>query len=187
MGSPLSTAPQSGVGFCEAVGSRSAQRSWAEVTPPSETVLKSLRSYADKGIFRGFGTSVDRSGNLECRFLWHAPEPHRLRFDPRRGALVFVDLLPAVPYPSAMDRALRAFVAGRANPDLPAHRRIDPKKASCRCRNRKEQVSIEVRCLECDFEYAANKVVKLVNEIFLNFLAGPYDGYMIEHFGAPEE
>ena len=48
-------------------------------------------------------------------------------------------------------------------------------------------MSIEVRCLDGDVEYAAGKAVKLVNEIFLNFLAGPYDGYMIEHFGAPEE
>ena len=103
------------------------------------------------------------------------------------GALVFVDLLPAVAYPSDMDRALRTFVAGRASADLPAHRRIDPKKASCRCRNRAGNVSIEVRCLDGDFEYTANKAVKLVNEVFLNFLAGPYDGYMIEHFGAPEE
>ena len=157
------------------------------MTPPRETVLNSLRSYADKGIFRGFGTSVDRNGNLECRFLWHAPAPHRLRFEPGRGVLVFVDLLPAVPYPSEMDRALRAFVAGRSSTDLPAHRRMDSVKVGARCRNRKGKVSIEVRCLDGDVEYAANKAVKLVNEIFLNFLAGPYDGYMIEHFGAPEE
>lgn len=110
-----------------------------------------------------------------------------MRFEARRSALVFVDLLPGVPYPSEMDRALRAFVAGRGNADLPAHRRIDPAKVSCRCRNRGGKVSIEVRCLDGDLEYAAGKAVKLVNEIFLNFLAGPYDGYMIEHFGAPEE
>jgi hypothetical protein len=130
---------------------------------------------------------VGSRGNLDCRFLWHAPTPHRLRFEPRRSALVFVDLLPAIPYPSDMDRALRAFVAGRASADLPAHRRIDPAKASCGCRNRAGKVSIEVRCLDEDVEYAVNKAVKLVNEVFLNFLAGPYDGYMIEHFGAPEE
>lgn len=150
-------------------------------------MLKRLRNYADKGIFRGFGTSEDRKGNLECRFLWHAPEPHRLRFEPRRRAVVFVDLLPGVPYPSEMDRELRRFVAERASDDLPAHRRIDASKVSCRCRNRGGKVSIEVRSLDGDVEYAAGKAVKLVNEIFLNFLAGPYDDYMIEHFGAPEE
>ena len=150
-------------------------------------MLNSLRDYADKGIFRGFGASVDRNGNLECRFLWHGPESHRLRFDPRRGALTFVNLLPGVPYPSEMDRALRRFVASRSSAALPEHRRLDATKASARCRNRAGTVSIEVRCLDGDFGYAANKAVKLVNEVFLNFLAGPYDGYMIEHFGAPEE
>ncbi len=157
------------------------------MTSPRESVLECLREHADRGIFRGFGANEAPGGGLECRFLWHAPEPHRLRFEPRRGALVFVDLLPAVPYPSDMDRELRRFVAGRASDDLPAHRRIDPAKVSCRCRNRGGKVSIEVRCLDGDVEYAAGKAVKLVNEIFLNFLAGPYDGYMIEHFGAPEE
>ncbi len=157
------------------------------MTPPREIVLRCLREYADRGVFRGFGAGEGRRGNLECRFLWHAPEPHRLRFEPRQSALVFVDLLPEVPYPSEMDRELRRFVAGRASDDLPGHRRIDPAKASCRCRNRGGKVSIEVRCVDGDVEYAAGKAVKLVNEIFLNFLAGPYDGYMIEHFGAPEE
>jgi len=157
------------------------------MTPPREIVLSCLRGYADRGVFRGFGASEGRRGSLECRFLWHAPEPHRLRFEPGRSELVFVNLLPGVPYPSEMDRALRSFVAGRASDDLPGHRRIDPAKASCRCRNRGGKVSIEVRCLDGDVEYAAGKAVKLVNEIFLNFLAGPYDGYMIEHFGAPEE
>ena len=124
---------------------------------------------------------------MECRFLWHAPEPHSLRFLPRRDALVFVDLLPGIPYPSEMDRALRSYVASRSNPNLPEHRRLDPAKADVRCRNRAGSVSIEVRCLDGDFGYAATKAVKLVNEVFLDFLAGPYDGYMIEHFGAPEE
>ncbi len=157
------------------------------MTPPRETVLCCLQEYADRGIFRGFGASVDRNGNLECRFLWHAPEPHRLRFDPRRRAFVSVDLLPGIPYPSAMDRALRAYVAGRGSEDLPEHRRLDPAKANAGCRNRAGSVSIEVRCLDGDFEYATTRAVKLVNEVFLDFLAGPYDGYMIEHFGAPEE
>ena len=157
------------------------------MTRPREIVLNCLRDYADRGIFRGFGASATAGGGLKCRFLWHAPEPHRLRFEPRRSALVFVDLLPGVPYPSDMDRELRRFVAGRSSDDLPAHRRIDAAKVSCRCRNRGGRVSIEVRCLDGDVEYAAGKAVKLVNEIFLNFLAGPYDGYMIEHFGAPEE
>lgn len=157
------------------------------MTPPQEIVLGCLREYADRGVFRGFGASEGRRGSLECRFLWHAPEPHRLRFEARRSALIFVDLLPGVPYPSEMDRALRAFVAGRSSADLPAHRRIDPAKVSCRCRNRAGNVSIEVRSLDGGIEYAAGKAVKLVNEVFLNFLAGPYDDYMIEHFGAPEE
>ncbi len=154
---------------------------------PSEIILACLQKYADRGIFRGFGARPGRGGGLECRFLWHAPEPHRLRFEPRRNALVFVDLLPAIPYPSAMDRSVRSYIAGRNSENLPEHRRLDPAKANAGCRNRAGAVSIEVRCLDGDFEYAATRAVKLINEVFLDFLAGPYDGYMIEQFDAPEE
>lgn len=154
---------------------------------PRETVLARLQRYADRGIFRGFGATTTRGGGLECRFLWHAPEPHRLRFEPRRSALLFEDLLPGIAYPSAMDRAIREFVAGRRSPVLPAHRRIDTAKMRARCRNRNGKISIEVRCMDGDWEYTATRAVKLVNEVFLDFLAGPYDAYMVEHFGAPEE
>ena len=154
---------------------------------PQDSVLACLQRYANRGVFRGFGAGVTRGGGLDCRFLWHAPAPHRLRFEPRRSVLVFVDLLPGVPYPSEMDRALRAFVGGRSGENLPEHRRLDPRKASAGCRNRAGKLSIEVRCLDGDFDYAATRAVKLVNEIFLDFLAGPYDAYMVEHFGAPEE
>ena len=154
---------------------------------PADTVLACLQRYADRGIFRGFGARSTGDGVLECRFLWHAPHPHRLRFESRRGALVFVDLLPGIPYPSAMDRALRAYVAGRSSDALPEHRRLDPARAQARCRNRAGRVSIALHSVDGDFEYAASRAVKLVNEVFLDFLAGPYDGYMVEHFGAPEE
>lgn len=154
---------------------------------PREIVLSCLQKYADRGIFTGFGARVDRNGDLVCRFLWHAPEPHLLRFERKTGLLIFVDLLPGIPYPSPMDRAVRKFVDGRDSVILPAHRRIDPLKMRTRCRNRKGRVSIEVRCMDGDWEYTATRAVKLVNEVFLDFLAGPYDAYMIEHFGAPEE
>lgn len=154
---------------------------------PREIVLSCLQKYADRGIFSGFGARVDRNGDLVCRFLWHAPAPHRLRFERKTGLLIFVDLLPGIPYPSPMDHAVRKFVDGRDSIILPAHRRIDPQKMRTRCRNRGGKMSIEAKCFDGDYEYTATRAVKLVNEVFLDFLAGPYDAYMVEHFGAPEE
>jgi len=142
---------------------------------PQDTVRASLQRYADRGIFRGFGAAESRGGVLDCRFLWHAPAPHRLRFHSRSRLLVFVDLLPGIPYPSAMDRALRAWLAARSDPARPPHRRLDPTRASTRCRNRAGAVSVEIRSLDGDLEYTTTRAVKLVNEIFLDFLAGPYD------------
>lgn len=146
-----------------------------------------LRAYADRGVFRRFGVRALGRGRLEARFLWHAPEPHRLVIDPARRTLTFVDLLPGVGYPSAMDRALRAFLAGRFAPELPEHRRLDPRRLAVRAINRGGAVSIELRAKRGDLAYATEKLVKLVNEIFFSFLAGPYEEYMVRHFGAPEE
>jgi hypothetical protein len=151
------------------------------------TVVAVLRRYADRGLFRGFGEREVSPGCLELRFTWHAPWPHILVADARRGTLVLRDLLPEVPYRSEMDVALRRFLVARSAADVPEHRRIDPKRVRVRARNRGGTVSIELAATPGQLPYAAEKAVKLLNEIFLSFLAGPYDAYMVRVFGAPEE
>ena len=110
-----------------------------------------------------------------------------LRFDPRSGTLALPNLLPNVPYPSSMDRALRAFVAERSSADLPDHRRIDPKRATVRCHNRAGNVTIALAVAKGHGAYATKKAISLVNEIFHSFLRGPYTEYMVENFGELEE
>lgn len=152
----------------------------------ADAVALVFQSYADRGIFRGFGVH-GRGDLVEYRFLWHGDQPHLVRVDAGARRLTFRDLLPGIPYRSTMDRALRTFLIERSSSSLPEHRRIDPAKTEIKAFGRRGTVSIEARVLDGDFDYASAKLVKLVNEIFLGFLAGPYEGYMIEHFGAPEE
>lgn len=146
-----------------------------------------MQSHADRGVFRGFGRTYGRGPVEVFRFLWHGPEPVVMVFDPHRRTFSFPDLLPNIPYPSAMDRQLRAFVRGRTAETLPEHRRIDPRRARVRCTNRGGKVSVRLELKDSSYEYGVRKALKLVNEIFLSFLAGPYDHYMVETFGAPEE
>jgi hypothetical protein len=155
-----------------------------EVSPAIEDVL---RRYAERGVFRGFGSSALSGGRVQYRFLWHAPWPHTLVVDARRGRVTLRDLLPEVPRRSSMEVALRRFLAGRGAEQVPEHRRLDPARAQLRARNRGGVVSIEIAAAPGELDYAVEKAIKLLNEIFLSFLAGPYDAYMVRVFGAPEE
>ena len=153
----------------------------------SRAVARGLQSYADRGVFRGFVRRPAAGGRDEYRFLWLTESPIVLRFDPRSGTLALPDLLPNVPYPSPMDRALRAFLTHCASADLPAHRRIDPKRVAVRCRNRAGKVTITMAVRKGHGAYATKKAISLVNEIFHGFLRGPYYEYMVENFDESEE
>jgi hypothetical protein len=146
-----------------------------------------LRRYADRGLFRAFGVRRASAERVEYRFSWHAPWPHRLVVDERRRTATLTDLLPEVPYRSDMERALRRFLLQRGSAELPEHRRIDARRVQVRARNRGGRISIELQAAPGQLEYAVEKALKLLNEIFLSFLAGPYDEYMVRVFGAPEE
>ena len=111
----------------------------------------------------------------------------RVVFNPKSGTLEFRDLLPSLQRSSSMYRELRAFLKGRADPALPSHRAIDPDRIRVRATNRKGSVSLSMQSLDSDWEYLVGKGLKLVNEIFLGFLRGPYYEYMVENFQEPED
>lgn len=150
-------------------------------------VTKVLRGYADRGVFRGFAVRPPVRGRIEYRFLWLVETPFHLVLETRTRTLTFRGLLPNVPYPSAMDRSFRAFLAERSSLAVPEHRRIDPTRAAMRCSNRASNVSVAIVARRGQCEYAAQKAVALVNEIFHGFLRGPYSSYMIDNFGEAEE
>ncbi len=151
-----------------------------------------VRSFAERGVLRDLGESPAGAGGArELRFGWHGPRPVRLRLEPRARRLVLVGLLPGVPFRSAMDRALRRFVAERSSPSLPAHRRLDPRRLRARVVTAGATASIVVSLGgglgAADWEEACRRTLKLANEVYFGFLTGPYESYMVEHFGAQAE
>lgn len=154
---------------------------------PECEVERLLRRYADRGVFQSFHVSQTRGGKLACRFEWLTGRPLTVVHDPEADALEFRNLLPEIPAASAMYAELKAFVRERADSRLPRHRRIDPERAAVKCSNRKGNVSITISFQEGEREYGVTRAVKLVNEIFLSFLKGPYFDYMVENFGEPAE
>lgn len=145
-----------------------------------------LRLRADRGVFRAFAAATDR-GKLECSAVWLVERPMRILFDPDRGDLEFRDLLPDLPAESRLYEDFARFLRGRSADDLPDHRRLDPQRVQLRGRNRNGSVSVLLRSLDGDWEYCVAKGLKLVNEVFLGFLRGPYHRYMVDNFAEPED
>ncbi len=154
---------------------------------PGEIVEALLRKRADRGVFRSFAAKRTRGGKLRCSFVWLNERPLHLIFDPARALLEFRDLLPDAPAKSPLYRDFKQFLKQRSVETLPAHRRIDPERASVHCRNRAGSVSVSLESLDGDIDYALTKALKLVNEIFLSFLRGPYYEYMVTNFNEPED
>jgi hypothetical protein len=145
-----------------------------------------LQAYADRGVFRGFAEQPARGGRHRFTFLWLAPRPFTLNYQPATGVLVFRDLLPNVPGRSPLAAALRRFIRERASAALPEHRRIDPERAWVGCSIRRGSLSVEVVAWPGHHGYAVNRAVNLVHEIFLH-LQVRYPEYLWENFDAPQE
>ena len=153
---------------------------------PAESVRALLRDRADRGVFRSFAAARIR-GRLDCSVVWLRERPVRIVFDPKRDTLEFRDLLPNLPAKSSIYKDFRKFLKGRSAAGLPPHRRIDPGRVTVRGRNRKGSVTVALVSLDRDWDYAVSKGLKLVNEVFLGFLRGPYHEYMVSNFQEPED
>lgn len=153
---------------------------------PARVVDGLLRTRADRGVFRAFASARVR-GRLDCSIVWLKERPIRIVFDPKRGTLVFRDLLPNVPFRSALYKDFKKFLKGRASDDLPPHRRVAADRIKIRSTNRKSSVSVILESLDQDWDYAVAKGLKLVNEVFLGFLRGPYYEYMVNNFQEQED
>jgi hypothetical protein len=147
--------------------------------PPIERVAAILQGYADRAVFRGFSRGSARQGKAAFQILWHRDRLYHLLLDTRRRTLRFPLLLPDVPPP--IYRALQRFLKSRTSAQVPAHRRVDPRKARVVCASRGGNVSLTLTVLRGDYEYGARKLIHLVHEIFLDFL-GEHLEYQVEVF-----
>ncbi len=91
-------------------------------------------------------------------------------------------VLPDVPADSKMYSDLKAFIKLRQSGELPDHRRIDARKVQVGSYVRSGNVSLILTVRNGDYRYGARKLINLVHEIFLVFLADGYYDYMIEAF-----
>jgi len=142
-----------------------------------------LEYYAGRGVFSGFSRQGERGGKAEFRLRWHRGHVFQWVWNEPKQTLRIGCVLPAVPADTAMYDECRIWLAERQNDALPDHRRCDRHKVSLKTYNRGGDVALTMGVLDGDLDYAVNKLVSLVNEIYLDFLSsGLYFEWLVETF-----
>jgi hypothetical protein len=148
-----------------------------------DTVAQVLAGYAGRRVFHGFSRGPTSGGKANFLIAWHRGRVFELAFDARAGALRLGELLTGIPADSMMYEDLKAFIRSRQSDDLPNHRRLDARKIQIRTYNRRGNILLVLKVKDGDSEYAVRKLVHLINEIYLTFLAdGKYFDYLVETF-----
>ncbi len=162
-----------------------------------EAVTRTLQSYADRGVFRGFHVDAprqtprraagsDRDRHTSYRFSWLMRPPMRVTFDEPRNVIAFKRLFPALTLRDDIGRALAARVRERQERGMPAHLRIDGRRARVTLTGRRGALTLAVHVRGAQHEYAVRSALNLVNALFL-LLQETFPDYLIEHFGMSAE
>jgi hypothetical protein len=109
-----------------------------------------------------------------------------VRFDEAGRTLAFLDVLPRVGRGSSVEGDVEALVRSRSASTLPAHRRIDRRRAAVRCERRRGRVSIVVTIRGRQHAYAVQRGLNLINEVFV-LLQASHPAYLWDAFGLPAE
>ena len=149
-------------------------------------VRKSIKSYADRGIFGGFSERAVGKGKSRFEFVWLYNRRFTLEFDETKGTLRFRECFPAMPAQSEAYGAVQDFVKSRTDKKLPAHRRIDEKRAEAKSATRKGKASLVLAVKRNQYKYGVTKIVNLLHETFL-MIDQCFTEYLYEHFDLPEE
>ena len=153
-----------------------------EMTTQLAGVRRLMEEYARRGVFRGFSLQLVRDASLAFRMTWHRDLVFDLIVDAAKKTISLPRVLPRVPQGLYAD--FKRFVAAHHDAGLPEHRRTDPAKSRIRCANHRGFVALTVAVKDGDYEYALQRLIHLVHEIFLIFLLnGSYRDYRVEHLG----
>jgi hypothetical protein len=173
------------LGRSQATGvGRAARR--AVAAGPVETVTDALKLYADRGVFKGFNVRDSESRRPEFTFTWLTRRPMSLLYDSRTSRLIIADLFPHVDPRSDMVADLRRLIVERSSSELPAHKRLDRRKAQLTCTVRRGRLAVQLLVRGSSHAYAVRYLLNLVNELHLR-LHEAYPEYLIAHFGVSPE
>ncbi len=145
-----------------------------------------MQEYADRGVFRSFSKMPLRNGVATFRMVWFHRRPFELIVDTRKKKILVPVLLPRVPENLYTD--FKGFLRSHQLPGLPDHRRIDKAKVILRCARRRGNASLTLSVRDEDFEYGLRRLIHLIHETFVIFLAdGMYRDYAVAQLGADSD
>jgi hypothetical protein len=151
---------------------------------PATAVARVLADYAARGLLAGLACDAGAGARCRWRFRWFRGREFTLSLDARAGRLRLDGALDNVPQRSRLDRELRAWLRSRQAAALPAHRRTDPACVALALRNAGGEIALLMHSRDHDWTYAARRMIHLLNELYLDFLATrvPLD-WLVDTFG----
>jgi hypothetical protein len=156
----------------------------ASATPHRDPVTIALQGYADRGVFRGFRATPAARGRIAFEFKWLTKRPVQAMFDTRANTLTFPRLLPQISTAAVND--VIDVLRSRAGRGVPAHKRIDARRAAVAGARRTGAYSISVAIRGTNHLYAVKTALSVINDIFIT-LQERHPEYLIEHFGMSAE
>ena len=161
---------------------RESRCRWNRVPEPLRTkVDETLEVYANKGVFRSFSSILRSNKAVTYRMKWHKERFYDLIHDVGKHSLRCPVVLPKAPKP--MYEEFKKFVASRQSEETLAHRRIDPTRVRISYALKNGNISLLFISKDRDLEYATQKLINLMHEVFMDFLRdGLYYEYMIDTF-----
>lgn len=149
-----------------------------------DPVTDAFQSYADRGVFRGLRATPATRGRIVFEFKWLTKKPMRADFDARTGTLRFPDLLPDISKVAAAE--MSAVIEARTKRGVPAHKRLDGRKARFAGTTRKAAFSLTATVRGDNHAYTVKTALNVINEMFVT-LQERHPEYLIEHFGMSAE
>jgi hypothetical protein len=145
-----------------------------------------LSGYAQKGVLKGYARLTHTPAVARYRIRWFYHQAIDVTLDRKRRVISLIGFLPAVDVEPALTRNLRLFLKRFA--DMPEHRRVDETKAELTLRRKGNALTLSIRSLDGDLDYACRKLIHIANEVLLVFLGAPLsDNYKEEGLGVDPE
>ncbi|MEK7346446.1 MAG: hypothetical protein AAB176_12215 [Pseudomonadota bacterium] len=136
-----------------------------------ESVRELIEDHAARGVFRFSPQPSDKIGSERYRIVWFRGQTMQLDVDSRHGRATLCGFLPPVSPRTKLDRELRAWLKSHESHERPAHRRRDPTQFKTVLRNADSVMRVSITSTEGNPVQATRKLLQLVNELYLEFLA----------------
>jgi len=157
-----------------------------DAAPDVDLVDAILSGYAQKGVLKGYARLGHTPAFARYRIRWFYDQAIDVTFDRKRHVIALVDVLPSVDIEPSLQKNLRAFLKRFA--DMPEHRRVDETRAELTLRRKGNALTLAIRSLDGDLDYACRKLIHIANEVLLVFLGSHlYDTYKVEGLGVDPE